>query len=329
MQYRFKLLPGVAANLQLCPQCGKKRLSPFLDTATNTVLDGFGRCNREQSCGYFRIPEGAGDYTPTTPIPPAPRRDRVQSVFLEVGATLDAFDKPELVTDWIRKRFGKDTLARVFPWYWPNAYNKDGRTWTIHWHLDEHGRLHTGKLMEYERRKNAFGLAVLKRSKRPGSINWYHKVDAPFTMEGQQYTFGEGANDLMWTQTLYGLTQLKHRPNDTVCIVEGYKTAIVAAIYLPRYVWLGADSVGMLSAYDKERLPILQPLKGRRVYLMPDFDALDKWNDVARLGRAAGYDIQVHPDIVKYEAIAQKMGVECRDLEDLLLLFDTDIWKHI
>ena len=53
---RFQLLSGTAKNSLPCPQCGKKRFRPYLDTRTGEVLEEFGVCNRQDSCGFSSFP---------------------------------------------------------------------------------------------------------------------------------------------------------------------------------------------------------------------------------------------------------------------------------
>ena len=57
-QYKWSLRKG--GKKERCPQCGKLRFVPFVLTADPTVKAGteYGRCDREQSCGYFRYPGG-------------------------------------------------------------------------------------------------------------------------------------------------------------------------------------------------------------------------------------------------------------------------------
>ncbi len=325
MQYRFQLMPGTAANLRHCPRCGQKRMSPYLDVTTGREVEGFGRCNREMSCGFMQIPQN--DRTTLVDVMPAPKRERAQRMFLDFGY-FDDCDRPGLFREYLTRNFGTDGLRTTFERFGLGTYREQGREWAVHWHIERPCNIHTAKLMEYELRTNAMGREVLKRVKREGAINWAHRKFGPFHHQGDRVTFGEGVGEEPWTQTLYGLQQLDYMKREPVCIVEGYKAAIIAALYMPRYVWLAADSVSSLTAYDKQRLPMMEPLRGRTVYLLPDFDALGKWNHAATICKNAGHDVQVHPHMEQMTAIASKLGAGCRDIEDLLLNFNTEQWKH-
>ena len=56
--YKWILRKG--SRKDRCPQCGKLRFVPYVLAADPTVKAGpeYGRCDREQSCGYFRYPGG-------------------------------------------------------------------------------------------------------------------------------------------------------------------------------------------------------------------------------------------------------------------------------
>ena len=56
--YKWILRKG--SRKDRCPQCGKMRFVPYVLASDPTVKAGpeYGRCDREQSCGYFRYPGG-------------------------------------------------------------------------------------------------------------------------------------------------------------------------------------------------------------------------------------------------------------------------------
>ena len=54
--YRFTL--DTSSKKFKCPACGQKRFTKFIDTVTGDYADDiFGRCDREQKCGYFKAPK--------------------------------------------------------------------------------------------------------------------------------------------------------------------------------------------------------------------------------------------------------------------------------
>lgn len=72
----------------------------------------------------------------------------------------------------------------------------------------------------------------------------------------------------------FGEHLLNRYPSATVALVESPKNAIIGACYLPKYVWIAAGSMNMLTR------EMLQTLNGRRVIAIPDSDALDAWECV-------------------------------------------------
>ena len=57
-----------------------------------------------------------------------------------------------------------------------------------------------------------------------------------------------------------------------VAIVESEKTALVAALFIPDFVWLATG--GMHGCFNSEAM---QVLKEREVILFPDLKATDEW----------------------------------------------------
>ena len=93
MSYRYQL--GGSKLKRTCPWCeAKKRFSPDIDTKTGEVLEGFGRCDRINSCEVqYKRPGGGVEsvFRRLTPTPP-----RRQSHFLH-PSVLEQLDQPKLM----------------------------------------------------------------------------------------------------------------------------------------------------------------------------------------------------------------------------------------
>ncbi|WP_255702748.1 PG0870-related protein [Antarcticibacterium sp. 1MA-6-2] len=51
-----------------CPNCLKKTFVRYVDIESQSYLpDSFGRCDREEKCGYFKQPEKENNFTPVDP----------------------------------------------------------------------------------------------------------------------------------------------------------------------------------------------------------------------------------------------------------------------
>ena len=87
-------------------------------------------------------------------------------------------------------------------------------------------------------------------------INWVHSVLKAPGFNLKQALFGE---HLL-------------RDNTKPCaLVKSEKSAIIASIYFPQFIWLATGSLTNLSE-DLSRV-----LKGRKVILFPDMKGFDKW----------------------------------------------------
>jgi hypothetical protein len=54
---RFKYSLDKSSKKYVCPNCNKKTLVYYVDTETgNYLTDNYGRCDREQNCGYHKAP---------------------------------------------------------------------------------------------------------------------------------------------------------------------------------------------------------------------------------------------------------------------------------
>ena len=75
------------------------------------------------------------------------------------------------------------------------------------------------------------------------------------------------------TQCLFGEHLLRRYPNRVVVLVESPKNAVVGACQYPDLLWLATGNKGML------KRELLEVLRGRRVIVMPDRDAIGEWTE--------------------------------------------------
>ncbi|MBK7965970.1 MAG: hypothetical protein IPK10_12265 [Bacteroidetes bacterium] len=98
-----------------------------------------------------------------------------------------------------------------------------------------------------------------------------------------------------------------------IAIVESEKTAIIASVYLPQFIWVAVGSLTNLSA---EKCSVL---KGRNVTLFPDLNAFEKWSIKAKeLSHLATFTVS---NLLERNATdaEKKQGL---DLADYLIRFD-------
>jgi hypothetical protein len=163
---------------------------------------------------------------------------------------------------------------------------------TVFWQIDAGGNIRTGKIMLYNPDTG-------KRVKEPRSyIAWVHSALKLPEFELNQCFFGE---------------HLLRDSTKPVAIVESEKTAIIASIYLPQFIWLACGSKEGLNV-EKSQI-----LKGRNVTLFPDLKAHEKWREKAKqLAHIARFNVS---DLLETKATPDEMQLGL-DLADYLIRFD-------
>ncbi|MEI6141508.1 MAG: DUF6371 domain-containing protein [Mariniphaga sp.] len=260
--YRYQLeeYKGPATRF-LCPVCKDIGMTfvHYIDIETGKPINSLvGRCNRESKCGYHYPPreyfkdqniEEENLFLHNYPIEsPEPKTPTFIPNSL-MKKSLSNYNQNNFVL-FLIKLFGNQITSDLLEKYgigtsnhWPGA--------TVFWQIDLNGNIRTGKIMLYNP-------ATGKRVKDSNSkIYWMHKSIGKSDFELQQCLFGE--------HLLFG-------NNKQAAIVESEKTAIIASIYFPQYVWLATGGLSNLT--DEKCIH----LKGRSVTLFPDLNGFEKWN---------------------------------------------------
>ena len=309
-KHRYILEPykGMSSRYH-CPECNKrdKTFTRYIDTETGEhIAPSVGRCNRESNCGYHYKPK---QYFQDNSI------SVEQKPFLQVSknykklqgseslakpvsfipvevfkASLNGHETNHFVK-FLIKIFGVEVASELVSRYFI-ATSKYWNGATVFWQIDTHGKVRTGKIMLYS---NDTG----NRIKEPHShINWVHSVLKQPEFALQQCLFGEH------------LLIDKIKP---VALVESEKTAVIASVYLPQFLWL---AVGSLTNLNAEKCGIL---KGRTITLFPDLNGFEKWsNKATELSHLATFAVS---DLLERKAseAERKQGL---DLADYLIKID-------
>ena len=303
--HRYILEPYKGMNTRYrCPSCQQrdKTYSLYIDTETGEHLHpSVGRCNRESNCGYHYTPKqyfqdnNISFDTPQpkayNPRPVTPPQKPVSFIPVEVfKASLKAYETNNFV-QFLINLFGVEVASQLVSRYFI-ATSKHWNGATVFWQIDIKGKVRTGKIMLYSPTTG-------KRIKEPfNHINWAHKAIKKPEFELRQCLFGE---HLLIDKT-------KH-----VAIVESEKTAIIASVYLPQFIWV---AVGSLTNLNAEKCSIL---KGRTVTLFPDLNGFEKWSNKANeLSHLAIFTVSDLLELKATEA-EKKQGF---DLADYLIKYD-------
>ncbi len=176
-----------------------------------------------------------------------------------------------LVT-WLRTRFPREQVAAALKRYRVGG-TPDGAT--LWWQIDERGRVHTGKAMQY----NPLTGHRVKEQGFP--VNWAHRMrlyGEPSELVVEQCLFGEHlASPLPLPRRGDSNTAMQDSPpweglgEAPLCLVESEKTALIMSLIKPDRVWLATGG----KANFKESM--LAPLLGHEVAVYPDADALTDW----------------------------------------------------
>jgi hypothetical protein len=188
--------------------------------------------------------------------------------------------------------FGVDVTSELISRYFI-ATSKHWAGATIFWQIDKQGKIRTGKIMLYNPTTG-------KRVKEPfNHINWVHSLLKQPEFELRQCLFGEH---------LLSIDKIK-----PVAIVESEKTAVIASVYLPQFIWV---AVGSLTNLNAEKCSIL---KGRTVILFPDLNGFEKWSKKAKeLSNLAYFQVS---DLLERKA-SKAEREQGQDLADFLIRFD-------
>ena len=303
--HKYILEPYKGKNTRYrCPSCQQrdKTFSLYIDTETGEHINPtVGRCNRESNCGHHYTPKQYfqdNNISFDKPHPKAykprlvtPQPKPVSFIPVEVfKASLKAHETNHFV-QFLINLFGVEVASQLVSRYFI-ATSKHWNGATVFWQLDTQGKVRTGKIMLYS---PTTGKRV-KNLELP--VYWVHKALKQPEFELRQCLFGEH------------LLIDKTKP---VAIVESEKTAVIASVYLPQFIWV---AVGSLSNLNAEKC---STLKGRTVTLFPDLNGFDKWSSKAKeLSHLANFTVS---DLLERKATEaeKKQGF---DLADYLIKYD-------
>jgi hypothetical protein len=304
-EHKYILEPYKGMNTRYdCPSCGKRKtFSRYLDTETGEHLHpSVGRCNREINCGYHYTPKQyfqdnkplfdtkePKQYKPKQARTPQPKPPVSFIPFEVFEKSLQQHTENNFVK-FLYGLFGAVITNRLIEKYFIGT-SKHWNGANVFWQIAEDG-IRTGKIMLYNPDTG-------KRVK--DKINWVHSV---LKIEGfnlKQCFFGQ--------HLLKGNTK-------PVAIVESEKTAVIASVYLPQFIWV---AVGSLTNLNAEKCSIL---KGRSVTLFPDLNGFEKWRtkakEISRVFPSIRFTVS---DLLERKA-SETERQQGLDLADYLIRFD-------
>ena len=235
-----------------CPACGRTRMVRFVNEAGEYADEEFGRCDREQSCGYMLRPETerSADWRPVeTPALLLPTYHAIG----DMNRTLLYDRLQETPFFQFHEIFiGTEKLLQA-----AKKYNV-GTTkyWdVVYWQIDGSGNIRAGKCMKYDTNGH--------RCKTGGATSWIHKV-----LE---------VKDFSLEQVFFGTHLLKSN-DSVVVIVESEKTALLMSTIYTAYVWLACGSKSNLRNCFKNTK---KELAARNIIMCADIGCEEEWMSIA------------------------------------------------
>lgn len=261
--YKYSLQKYSGRNSRhTCPACGRPHcFTYYVDAAESPLANDVGRCEHLSKCGYHKTPAQYFAEHPQErerkeyhPVLPQCQQKEVRTDYIPFSLIQRSESTRNTLMYYLSKFFQQSNLERVTKMYHLGS-TKLGET--IYPQIDTQGRCRTGKVMKYGEDGHR-----IKRSEYD-AVDWLHA-----RLMRQQ---GKAASDFHLQQCLFGEHLLPQRPNDLVCVVESEKSAIIASLVFPDFVWIAVGGKAMLSP---ERCKVLA---GRDVLIYSDADAVEEW----------------------------------------------------
>lgn len=260
-QYRYSLENG--SRKFPCPKCDQLRFVRYVDNTTGEYFgERFGRCDREQNCGYHVRPateNNGGRYITKKSFTAsqAPQASTFDILPLELMEKSHAHGRnnhfvqflfSEQLTPYKAIHFEPEAVQRVIELYKIGSAREWTRA-TVFFQIDRAGRVRAGKIILFDPMKG-------KRIK--GFVQWVHTAK------------GANIQGFQLHQCFFGEHLLKDS-SKPVAIVESEKTAVICTIVKPDFIWLATG--GKMNFQSK----FCRCLHKKSVLVYPDLGAFEDW----------------------------------------------------
>ena len=157
----------------------------------------------------------------------------------------------------LRKLFNAEMVEYVTDLYGIGNFGVDDTMFPI---IDKDLRVHNIKIQHYD--TNIFSDTFFHKDR--GGAWWYGRKYL------ETHKDAHGTHDV---NCYFGEHLISRFPSATIVLAESPKNAVLGACKWAEHVWVATGNKGML---NRERL---ECMRGRRVLVMPDCDAVDEWRE--------------------------------------------------
>jgi len=262
---KFKYKFDKSSRKYLCPGCGKKKLVRYVDSVTGELQpEQFGRCDRQDSCGYYMYPKSDRIDTVNLAKSLAIRREshsqsEKKQVFIPKDAlktTLGGYNECTFFTYLSNRGVPENLLEEIISMYLLGTIQSGHLRGALTIpYINENDQVAFVQVKQFDERNKTVKTSAL------------HSLikDKP----GNQWVEEYEKNELK-VSCFFGSHLLKKYPKNPIAIVEAPKTAIYGTCYygVPKddndLLWLAVYNKSSLTE-DKFKV-----LKGRNIVVFPD-----------------------------------------------------------
>lgn len=277
-QYELEKYKGPATK-KSCPGCGHKNVfKKYISLSLGEYLaDHVGRCDRENNCGYHYTPKQYFIDNPDRSSQFTDRNNYANNLgFTKTASIANVAELPvkylpfeimnKSVTGhkhsnlypFLAKLFREEIASLMCQNYFIGS-NKEGDT--VFWQINAKGNVCQAKVMKYDPDTG-------RRNKDTGALFAGKIILKDSDANLQQCFFGE---------YLLSFPENNKKP---VAIVESEKTAAIASVYFPGFIWL---SMGGKHGAKWTEAKVCKVLSKRKVILFPDLGVYDAWKEKSLL----------------------------------------------
>lgn len=281
MEHRFQLDGSQRERKHKinCPYCGaRKSFTRYKDYETGEYLSNdVGMCDRLNKCGQHIKPRDFFASHPQTSFSWERQTDSVTTVkpLMHIPSTTlmatlsgyehNSFIKPLLkcfTKEKIEKAIGDYYLGTIKAGFHQEAENNQS---AVFWFIDIQNNIRAGQVKLFDEVCHTAKYQSMEGERR-NCQTWIHSLLLKNSRQNglQAEAWLKDYNEGEKVTCLFGEHLLLKYPTKPVALVEAPKTAFIASMCYPQYVWL---ATGSLSYLNRERCRVL---KGRKVDLFPD-----------------------------------------------------------